>query len=339
MSPLIPRLSLIVFAFTTVLPGARAENKPDPDSPLVKVAEYHMTFARRGAALAASGDYLYIFGGNGGAPIYQAERLNVRTGKMELLPAKFRQRVFHSAVEHNGKFHLFGGWGRSRPNQPQEQSIEIYDPETNEVTVSGDAPNPRVAAGVVKMGQQVLVVGGVRQNKAGALTQTNTAEIYDLNTGAWSEGPAMPTIRAAPAVAVGQFILVPGGYVSGTQLKTVEMFVPQEQGWKKLPDLSTSVKSHSAAFLGRWLFLFGDERETDQILAYELKPRKTLRLKPGTSHMRYSAALTHGDRIYVVGGAAADSFANNGALLFDNRVGGETDLIQVFELNPDYKPM
>lgn len=331
------RPSLILACFVLGFPGLRAAEKADPGSPLVKVAEYHMHLARRGAAVAALGDYLYIFGGYGGATIYQAERLNVVTGQVELLPAKFQQRVFHSAVEHNGKFHLFGGWGRPRPAQPHEETVEIYDPATNEVTVAGKAPNPRAAAGMVKMGHQVLVVGGVRANKAGTYSQTNLAEIYDLNTGTWSDGPAMPTVRAAPAVAVGQFILVPGGYVSGTALKTVEIFVPSEQGWKKLPDLGVGVQSHSAAFLGQWVFLFGDQRETDQMVAYELKTRKTLRLKPGTAHMRYSAAITHGDRIYVVGGAAADSFANNGKLLFDNRVGGETDLIQVFALNPDYQ--
>jgi N-acetylneuraminic acid mutarotase len=332
------RFGIAAIALIVLPLGAMAADKPDTSDPLIKVAEYHMKLARRGPAIAASGDYLYIFGGFGGSTIYQAERLNIQTGQVELLPAKFLQRVFHNAVEHEGKFHIFGGLGRPRPREPIEKSIEIYDPATNEVVLNGEAPTPRIAAGVVKMGHQALVVGGVRHDQNGSTTQTNAAEIYDLNTRTWSDAPAMPTVRAAPAVAVGQYILVPGGYVTRTKLKTVEMFVPQEGGWKKLPDLSMGAQAHSAAFLGQWLFLFGDNQETDRIIAYELSTRKTTRLKPGTAHMRYSAAITHGDRIYVVGGTGEDESVSNGKILYDFRVGMESDLIQVFALNPDYKP-
>ncbi len=334
------RLPLVALAFTASMTGLMAQKKPDTDNPLVKVAEYHMHLARRGAAVAALGDYIYIFGGAGGSPIYQAERLDIRTGKVELLPPQFRQRVFHNAVEHDGKFHLIGGSGRSRANLPNEEVIEIYDPATNEIASQRVAPNPRVAAGAAKLGHDLLVVGGGRVNKAGSFTQTNLAEFYDLDTGAWRAAPAMPTPRNAKAVTVGQFVLVLGGYGSGGKLKTVEMFVPQEGGWKKLPDLTTSVESHSAAFLGSWIFLFGDNERSDQILAYELKSRKTLRLPPGTSHMSYSAAISHDGLIYVVGGAATSESIittkrGRGA---DFRSGGETDLIQVFALNPDYQP-
>lgn len=327
------RSLLAVLLATALGSAARAD-----DGPLEKVADYKLHQARLGAAAAVLGDHLYIFGGSGGgAPIYHAERVDLRTGQSELLGARFIARRFHNAVEHDGRFWIFGGQGYDRQDRMHEPAVEIYDPATNTVTRAPDCPDPRGKAGAVKLGPEVMVIGGTRHTKGGAYSQTNTTLILDLASGAWREGLPMPTPREAPAVAVGPFILVPGGYSRGNKHDAVEMFVPAEEGWKKLPKLGQAISAHSAAVLGRWLFLFGDYNDSTTVLSYELPTRKTARLKPGFTGTQFSTALAHGDRLYVVGGQAQDS-GRAGGLSARNAAqsgGSERDLVQVFALRPD----
>ncbi|MBI5422548.1 MAG: hypothetical protein HZA32_00580 [Opitutae bacterium] len=333
----------IIVAASALLTVAQAA---DSKSPLVKVADIPMQRARVGAAIAPLGDYLYIFGGSGGgAPIYDAERLDLRTGKTEKIDGTFLARRYHGAFEYQGKFYLVGGDGYALPGRSHEDNVEVYDPATGKVSLIEKMPRPRARFGVVKIGNEAWLVGGTKHKEGRSYSQTNEVEIFDLAKLEWRKGPPMPTPRDAPVVVVGAFAVVAGGYASGTTLDEVEMWVPTEQVWKHLPKLGQPVSSHSAAFLGRWLFLFGSHDVGDQVLAYELSTRKTTKISPGFLNTRRSIAITLGDRIYVVGGEAVDTgpaggrngghVANSGNTTY---AGSERATIQVFELNPDYKP-
>lgn len=317
--------------------GATFAQDAAADIPLRKVAEYRMVQARQGAAVTAVGDYVYIFGGSGGGdPIYQAERLNIRTGTVEALPPRFKARRYHNVIEHEGRFLLFGGQGYALPGQVLEEVIEVYDPATQTLTEVGKMPRPRQHAGAIRIGREVYFIGGGRHNLSGGYGQTNDVQVYALDTGTWRPGPAMPTLRESPAVQVGQFVIVAGGYARRNNCPEVELFVPAEQAWKKLPPLAQPISAHSAAHLGRWLFLFGDFDQSDRVLAYELTTRRTFRLSPGLADVRFSTATTHEDRIYVVGGQAFDAGQAGGGrnLNAAQSRGFERDLIQVFALSP-----
>lgn len=317
----------------------------DTKSPLIKVADIPMQRARMGAAIAPLGDYLYIFGGSGGgAPIYDAERLDLRTGKTEKIEGTFLARRHHGVFEHGGKFYLVGGDGYALPGRAHEDTIEVYDPATGKVTPAGKMPRPRARFGTVKIGNEGWLIGGTKHKDGRYYAQTNEVEILDLPTLVWRQGPPMPTPRDAPVVVVGAFALVPGGYASKTSRDEMEMWVPAEQVWKHLPKLGQTVSTHSAAFLGRWVFLFGDYEVGEQVLAYELSTRKTTKIAPGFLNTRRSAALTLGNRIYVVGGEAVDAGpagGRNGGSVNNvgntTYAGSERAVIQVFELNPAYK--
>lgn len=299
-----------------------------------------MERARIGASALPLGDYIYIFGGSGGyEPIYQAERIDLRTGKAELLPPRFLSRQFHTAVEHAGKVYLFGGDSFERVDRQLEKRIEVFDPQTNTVTVlEQQNDDPRRLAAIAKIGNEAWIIGGGRWRLNGAYTQTNEVAIFDLEQHSWKKGPPMPTPRTTSAVVVGQFVLVPGGYSSRNKQKAVEMFVPQENVWKRLPDLGDAVAGHSAAVLGKWLFLFGDLDDGSRVRAYDLTTRKTTSLKTNFTECRYSTAVTVGDRIYVIGGEAMDTgYAGGQGILRENRNfaradGTERDVVQVFEL-------
>lgn len=320
----------------------------DTKSPLVKVADIPMQRARMGAAIAPLGDYLYIFGGSGSigtAPVQDAERLDLRTGKTEKIDGTFFARRQHGVFEHDGKFYLLGGEAYTLTERPHADTIEVYDPATGKVTTAGKMPRPRARFGTVKIGNEGWLIGGTKHKNGRYYAQTNEVEILDLPTLTWRPGPPMPTPRDAPVVVVGAFALVPGGYSSKIAMDEVEMWVPAEQVWKRLPKLGQTVSTHSAAFLGRWVFLFGDYEVGEQVLAYELSTRKTTKISPGFLNTRRSAAIALGNRIYVVGGEAVDAGpagGRNGGGVWNvggtAYTGSERAVIQVFELNPDYKP-
>jgi len=338
------RRALAVVSVLSLLPIAGRAT--DTKNPIVKIADIPMQQARLGAAIVAHGDYLYIFGGSGGgAPIYDAERLNLTTGKTEKIDGKFIARRYHGAFEHEGKFYLVGGEGYALPGRIHEDTVEVYDPASGQITQAGKMPHPRARFGTVKIGAEAWLIGGSKSKDGSRYSQTNEVQILDLKTQTWRAGPPMPTPRDAPVVVVGGFALVPGGYASRSARDEVEMWVPAEQVWKRLPNLDRPTSGHSAAFLGRWLFLFGDYDVGDQVLAYELSSRKTKKIDPSFLNTRRSVAITLSNRIYVVGGEAVDSGpagGRNGGSVYN--VGGtvyagsERAVIQVFELNPNYQP-
>ncbi|HUG10575.1 MAG TPA: hypothetical protein VMM36_06155 [Opitutaceae bacterium] len=298
----------------------------DP-SPIRKVAEYQLNYGRTGAAAAALGDYIYIFGGSGGTfMVERAERLNVRTGEVELLAPRFRTRRMHGVVEYGGKFHIIGGQTLDVPEGALDDTIEVYDPVTDTVSFETKMPDPRQIPAPVVVGDDLYILGGGRLHGRNTYISTNDVRIYNFKTGEWRQGPLMPTARFAYSAPVGQFVLVAGGRSQGNKLKTVEMLVPSENVWKKLPDLGMAVFGCSMIHAGRWLFFFGDIDEDDLVLAYDLPTRKTYRVKCGFAGAIYSTAVVHENRIYLISGRS---------FYLGSWGGTERGTIQVFELAAD----
>jgi hypothetical protein len=78
-------------------------------------------------------------------------------------------------------------------------------------------------------------------------------------------------------------------------------------------------------FLGKYLFLFGDDANPNSVVAYDLSNRTTLDLATDFTGRWNAAAVVLEDTIYVIGGLT-------------RAVAGESDLIEAFKINPDYHP-
>lgn len=86
-------------------------------SPLEKVASHRLSIGRKGAAVVADGDYLYIIGGASasGDMIEQIERFNLKTNAAESFGRLKHGRIFHSAVLIGGKVIVLGGSSAQEP--------------------------------------------------------------------------------------------------------------------------------------------------------------------------------------------------------------------------------
>lgn len=328
MNPALPSLRSVfhlgVASLALLTVDAAAKITPSKDSPLVKVGEFHLKYARQGAAVAVLGDCLYVFGGNARGAVTNVERFNTRTAQLDQLSDQLLPRRYHSVLEHEGKFYLFGGEGYGLPGNPLEHAVEIYDPATDHVTHSTAMELPRSGMAAAKLGNKAYFCGGSKL-KGHNRAQTNDTDIFDFATTQWSTGLPMPTPRESKAVVVGDFLLVPGGNRNSIATPNVEMFVPKENVWKALPPLSRPTSAHSLVFLGDSLFLFGDYDDLDSIMTYNLRTRQSVKFNPGFKGARHTSAVVCGDRIYVIGGNLT------------TESGDELDLIQVFAANPEYK--
>lgn len=316
-----------LIATMLVLAGAPFRSAARPGSeqiPLMKVAEFRLPHARTGAAVVVLGESLYVLGGGAPGAVTSVDRFDTRTTEVTSQPSRLLPRRYHSAFAHEGRIYLFGGQGYGLNEDVHENLVEIYDPASGSVDTGKHMPMPGAHLAAARVGNRLYFAGGTRK-QGPVIGISNRLDIYDLDTGSWSTGPAMPTPREARGVAVGAFLIVPGGFRGVTGVADVEMFVPEENVWKSLPALGRRMSANALVFLGEHLFLFSDYDDRSAVLAYNLRTRRSLEFTiPGFKGARHSAAVVHRERIYVIGGN------------WHTETGDETGRIQVFKLNPDY---
>lgn len=323
--PLTASLFLIGCGFAAA--GLDAEPAPADRHLLKKVGEFHLLSPRMGAAVVARDNYVYVIGGSAGSAVADIERFDVRTHQIVRVTDKLLARRYHNAVEYDGRIYIFGGEGFVLPTEAYESRVEIFDCATGKLTEGAQMPVARGHMAAAKLGSKVYLAGGSKVvEKSGiGLAQTADCDIYDLVSGAWSKGPPLPTPREASGVAVGDFMIVLGGFRAKRSTDQIEVLDPRPNTWRTLPALSRSISANSAAFLDRYVFLFGDYGKLGSVVAYELKTRATIEVQTEFTGVRHSAATVLQNLIYVVGGTTMDS-------------NGESDLIQVFALNPATMP-
>lgn len=328
--------------------------------PIVKVAEYHMREKRHGAAAVLSGWYIYIIGGqrSHGNFVRTIERFDVQTGESKVFSALAVGRLWPRAVAVGSKIYIFGGAsfvasGRPRPDRPgqgreqsaeariaaadrapgrptntldelqPEPSIEVLDMTSGALSVVGKMPDPRSDFGCVYLDGSVYVIGGKHIARHKRLeTVTNRVDVFNPATGVWTPGANLPVTTTADACVVdGIGIVVPGGYGGSSPLDTVFAFDPRTSRWTSLPPLGRPRSAHATAFLGKYLFLFGDYNHPEEILAYNLRDKTSAVFTLRYEASRHAAAVANTKRIFVFGGIPV--------------LGAEPlDTIQVFELTP-----
>ena len=322
--------------------------------PIKKVAEFQLSSGRKGAAAATDGDYIYIVGGEDalGSKVKMIERFNVRTHKSEFFADLQEPRAFHGAAIVGRKLYVFGGsdqpaaggapisgrdsdqplrrdrdadtdpglrmQNRSAPVSagPYMNSVEYFDLDTRKRGYKNSMPTAKAFFGATVFDGKIYVIGG-KKIKYGNRANTNSVEIFDPSSGSWTLGIPMPTPRQCMAVTVDDFIIVPGGYDGSKSLDVVEFFSPKEPAWKILPPLESQVSASALVRFGKYLLMFGNYVSPGKVVIYDLSNRRSQSFGFSYTPGRHAAAVTIGNRVYVIGGAVA---SRDSAL----------DIIQVF---------
>lgn len=314
--------------------------------PLRKVDDFHLRRGRACSAVVAYGDCLYIIAGeaSSGELLDSVEQFDIRTGRSREFARLGTARFRHRAVLVGDKIYVLGGESRilvqnpadlarsameapaeermlasdSLPGVELDDSVEIIDLKSGKVTAGPRMPDARSNFGCVVVDQKIFVIGG-KCLRGYSTARTNRTEVLELKRNRWTPGVPMPTPRQADAVIVdGPFIVVPGGFDGRQASSAVEAFNPRTGIWANVPPLCRSTSSNASVFLGNYLFLFGDYDLPGEIMAYDLRTKRSETFTLGYRAARDAAAVVQNNRIWVVGGKTL--------------AGSEpTDLIQVFE--------
>ncbi len=303
------------------------------DVPLTKVAEYRMRMARYSPAAVAVGDFIYIISGQTDTNdiITSIERFDPRTNASESFADLKQGRIWHGAVAVGESIYVFGGSVSDRSIVVRHEvvngvfaddSVEIINLATRAVTPGPRMPVPRTQFACVPFQGRIYLMGGKTQDRYSRSAITNSVAVLEVATGRWTEAAPMPTPRQ-PAVAVvdGGFLIAAGGYNGTRAVDVVEVYDPRRDAWGRLPPLVAPRSAHSIVFAGESLFLFGDYGSPQELLAYNLRSKRSEVFELGYTPARHTAAVRLGDRIYVIGGK-------------QSRNAQPTDLIQVFAPAP-----
>lgn len=341
----IPRASLTLIWLALLAPvltpwaSLRAQTEPEllalprvavsADVPLVKIGEHRMRVARYAPAAVAVGDFIYIVAGQTGTDdiIASIERFDLRTNTSEHFADLQLGRIYHGAVAIGGKIYVLGGSvsGRSFVVRHEvingvtpDDSVETVDLASRSVGPGPRMPAPRSQFACEAHDGRIYLFGGKTEGRNSRYAITNTVAVLDVATGKWSVATPMPTPRQpAAAVVDGGFFIVAGGFNGTRALDVVEVYDPRRDAWGTLPPLVTPRSAHSIVFMGEHLFLFGDYGAPDELLAYNLRSKRSEVFTLGYTPERHTAAVRYGDKIYVIGGK-------------QHRDSQPSDLIQVF---------
>ncbi|HEV2891702.1 MAG TPA: kelch repeat-containing protein [Frankiaceae bacterium] len=297
----------VVAALAMVLPGVAGATGSRRAAPRWR-QRAPMAQARTEAAYALAGDEVYVVGG------FVVELTN-STSVEVYDPAKDAWRegppipvaVNHASAAAVGKdVYVAGGY------------LAIVYGATNTFLVLRDGapawtplapmPETRAAAGMVRVGGRLYVVGGFTQQ--GDLATTTL--VYDLAAGTWSTQSAPPTPREHLTVVTdgSRYVYAAGGRDGdpSTNSATVERYDTVTRRWTRLPSLLTRRSGHVSALTSNGLLVSaGGEHATgvfDSVEAYDLRSGRRFALPPLEPGRTGFAGIARGTTFYVFSGAS-----------------------------------
>jgi hypothetical protein len=269
-----------------------------PPGPLQRIAEYHLLTARFGAAAAASGDSIYVTGGNGShGPLGDIECFDLPSGRSKRLAIPVKARAYACAAVAGDNLLIFGGRGE----RPVMGEMEICNLSSGKVTTGAPMPHPRFNAASVAWGGKIYVIGGSTVEGTAAV-RSNLMEIYDPARDRWTEGAPMSEPKESRAVVVGGAMVVPGGFGASASTSKVEAFDFASGRWQHWPDLCTPMSGGTVGTLNGQVYLLSSFYAPSLVVAYNPQGGASQIVKLAFTGAGFSAAVTHRGMIYLIGG-------------------------------------
>ena len=185
------------------------------------------------------------------ADIYTYTPATNRWAKEGTIP-QHRRRGSAGAVLHGGLIYIVGG-NTNGHRLGAKAWLDSFNPSTGNWQVLSDAPNARDHITVSVSNNRLVAAAGRSSIYPNVFANTVSAtDVYNLNTGNWSNAKPIPTQRAgAMAVSVGQEVVLIGGEVANqnTAKNSVESYNVLTNSWRTLSPLQVGRHGGAAAVL------------------------------------------------------------------------------------------
>jgi N-acetylneuraminic acid mutarotase len=236
--------------------------------------------------------------GAGGGPLEPGPE---PPGRWESLTPMPEPRSELGAAAADGQIIVVGGHGEE---EPRPADVFAYDPGSDMWRVVGALVRGVWAPGVTALEGRVYVIGGYEGQSGDA---DNRMQILDVSSGAVEDGPAMPTARVRPAVAVLDGLIhviggtVPWDLIDVLAVSDHEVFDPATGRWSTRARLPTSEAASWAVVVEDRIYVVAGSRIYAYVAASDTwHEAATTR---GGGFDRPAGALD--GRIFLFGGAQA----------------------------------
>ena len=221
-------------------------------------------------------------------------------------PPPVRSEVAYGDTGHGGHIYAIGG----RPTAAVGTRLERYTVETDTWTTMTAMPTARAASTVAVIGNALYVMGGRAADGPCGVPALAVVERYDIDTDTWSLAAPLPAARSDfAAVAVGNRIYVFGGCNDAVRLSNVDVYNPVTDTWSTAPaDLPGGPRwVLQAGRIGNLVYVIGGAdaagAPTGLVEVYNTVRNTWSTGTPMPTPRGESGVYSHGDRIYVPGGA------------------------------------
>ena len=205
--------------------------------------------------LLSSGEVLLAGGYDGtccGSTYKTAEIYNRTSNQWTTTEQMIQSRAGHSATLLQSTKVLVAG-GAQRNPYIFRNSAELFDPQTGAWSLTSSMHFSRLGhTATLLLSGKVLVIGGfISSDGDEKLTTTRTVEIYDPNTGIWTDASPMcvPRARHTATILPSGLVIVCGGSNQSGPLNLTEIYNPNTNEWLPGPEMNQKHSDHITALL------------------------------------------------------------------------------------------
>lgn len=291
-----PKIIGAFIALIGINGGAIAAVEQSPSSHFA-----HLNQARYGATAVTDGRYIYVVGGahfaNHRIP---AERIDTKTGEVEILDWQPLQRRYHAAAIYDGTVWIFGG----EEDGEVIGLVEKIDIKSGYQQLGPSWLAPRQGTTAIVSRGGIMLLGGLasrdEQDTRGAMLEilNPTDETYFLGTD-------LPEPIETKAVEVGGSIYLVGGWEPDAGTSNRVYVMGEDEEWRRLADMPFALSAHAIVSDGEFIYSFGDYEDLDRVARYEIATDKWTLIDVPYTPRRHAAAVMINDQVYVIGGNTA----------------------------------
>ena len=236
----------------------------------------------------------------------------------------------------DGRVLVVGGRGGS--DMATTRSAELFDPDDDSFTATGSMANDRARhVAVLLEDGRVWVAGGV-SGSDGDYSAVDSAEIWDPDSGTFTDAPALPSPRDlfSATLLPGGNVLVVGGRDGTTALGDAWLFSPGG-GFTEVPGgLQVARYGHTATLIAGDVLVCGGRFGEDSLTVDESERYGFLAgsfVSAGSAQSRggHTATLLADNRVLIAGGFERQTAASTVAL-------ADTDLYDALDDSWDFGP-